>query len=253
MALLAKFLGYYHSFHRTPPPPHTFWGLLHFSRKLQLFSLDSTAPTHILGTLPLLLRHSEHNPVRLTAGHKNTPPIWMGKTPSLYGFISEISRILPLFSPDSTAPTHILGTPPLFSEITTLFTGLHRPHTHSGDSSTFTEAQRTQPSPFDRRTQGHTPNMDGQDSKFYGFISEISRILPLFSPDSTFPTHILGTPPLLLRHNEPNPVRSTTGHTPLNGLNLAQLSNFLAHLLLDKWDKKPHPSHYTRVPFSICT
>ena len=48
--------------------------------------------------------------------------------------------------------------------ITTLFTGLHRPHTHSRGSSTFTEAQRTQPSPFDHRSQGHTSYMDGQDS-----------------------------------------------------------------------------------------
>ena len=40
----------------------------------------------------------------------------------------------------------------------------HRPHTHSLDSSTFTEAQRTQPSPFDHRSQGHTSYMDRQDS-----------------------------------------------------------------------------------------
>ena len=132
-----------------------------------------------------------------------------------------------------------------FLGITTLFTGLHRPHTHSRDSCTFTEAQRNQPSPFYHRTQGHTPNMGGQDS--------IYRKLPLFSPDSTAHTHILGTPALLLRHNEPNPVSLTTGHTSLNGLSLAQLSNFRTHLLLDKWDKKPHPSHYTHVPFSICT
>ena len=51
-----------------------------------------------------------------------------------------------------------------FSEITTLFAGLHRPHTHSRDSSTSNEEQRTQPSPFDHRSQGHTSYMDGQDS-----------------------------------------------------------------------------------------
>ena len=66
------------------------------------------------------------------------------------GLTNKISQKLPLFSPH------------------------HRPHTLSRDSSPFTEAQRTQPSPFDHRT-----------------------------------------------------------HT-LNGLKLAQLSNFLTHLLLDK-------------------
>ena len=86
--------------------------------------------------------HNEPNPVCLTTGHKDTPPIWKDRTLHLYGLIKEISQKLQLFSQDSTAPTHILGTPPL-----------------------------------------------------------------------------------LLRHNEPNPVSSTTGHTPTNGLNLAQLSN----------------------------
>ena len=76
--------------------------------------------------------------------------------------------------------------------------------------------------------------MDGQGSTFTKFLHSFHRI--------TAPTHILGTPPLSLRHNEPNPVRSTTGgHTPiwtdrthpLNGLKLTQLSNFLTHLLSD--------------------
>ena len=58
------------------------------------------------------------------------------------------------------------------------FHWLHRPHRHSWDSSTFTEAQWTQSSPFDHRTQGHTPNMDG----LYSFINDISQKLPLFSP-----------------------------------------------------------------------
>ena len=148
------------------------------SRKLQLFSQDSTAPTHTLETPPLLMRHNEPNPVRLTTGHKDTPPIWMNRTLRLYGFIKEISRKLQLFSQDSTAPTHTLETPRLLMrhnepnpvrltpghkdtppiwmdralrlyrfnkeisrEITTLFTGLHRPHTHSRDSSTSNEAQ----------------------------------------------------------------------------------------------------------------
>ena len=84
------------------------------SRKLQLNSPDSTAPTLILGTPPLLLRHNEPNPIRSTTGHMDTLPIWTDKTLSLYGFINEISRKLPLFSTDSTTPTHIHGTPPLF-------------------------------------------------------------------------------------------------------------------------------------------
>ena len=81
---------------------------------------------------------------------QDTPPIWMDKNLQLKGLINEISRKLPLFSPH------------------------HRPHTHSWNSSPFTEAQRTQPNPFDHRTY------------------------------------------------------------PVNGLKLAQLSNFLTHLLLDK-------------------
>ena len=187
------------------------------SRKLPLFSQDSTAPTHILGTPRLLLKHNDPNPVRLTTGHKDTPPIWMDMTLRLYGFIKEISRKLPLFSRDSTAPTHTLGTPRLL-------------------------LRHNELNPV-RLTTGHKdtpPIWMARTLRLYGFIKEISRKLPLFSQDSTTPTHILGTPPLLLRHNEPNPVSSTTGHTPLNGLNLTQLSNFLTHLLLDKWDKKPH-------------
>ena len=84
------------------------------------------------------MRHNELNPVCLTAGHKDTPPIWMDRT--------------------------LLAKLKSFSEITTLFTGLHRPHTHSRDSSTSVEAQRTQPGPFDHKSQGHTSYMDGQDS-----------------------------------------------------------------------------------------
>ena len=191
MALLTIFIRNYHSFHRLPPP-HIFSGLLHFY-------LGTTNPTQ-------------------SVRPQDTPPIWMDKALSLYGFINKIS----LFT-NSTAPTHILDTPPLllrhntqpslfdhrahllygwyvFMALLTIFHGnyhsfhqlhrFHRPHTHSRDSSILTEVQRTQPSQFDHRT-----------------------------------------------------------HT-LNGLNLAQLSR---HLLLDKWDNKLHPSHYTHVPFSICT
>ena len=86
------------------------------------------------------MRHNEPNPVRLTTDHKDTPPIWMDRTLRLYGLIKEF-----------------LGN-------YNFFTGLHRPHTHSRDSSTSNEAQRTQPSLFDHRSQGHTSYMDGQDS-----------------------------------------------------------------------------------------
>ena len=90
------------------------YGLIkEISRKLQLFSQDSTAPTHTLETPRLLMRHNEPNPVRLTTGHKDTLPIWMDRTLRLYGLIKEISRKLQLFSQDSTAPTHTLETPRL--------------------------------------------------------------------------------------------------------------------------------------------
>ena len=179
------------------------YGLIkEISRKLQLFSQDSTAPTHTLETPRLLMRHNEPNPVRLTTGHKDTPPIWMDRTLRLYGLIKEISRKLQLFSQDSTAPTHTLETPRLLM-------------------------RHNEPNPV-RLTTGHKdtpPIWMDRTLRLYGLIKEISRKLQLFSQDSTAPTHILGTLPLLLRHNEPNPVSSTTGHTPLNGLNLAQLSN----------------------------
>ena len=112
-----------------------------------------------------------------------------------------------------------------------LFSLHHRPHTHSWDFSPFTEAQRAQPSPFDHRT--HT--LYGRTG-LYIFMALLTKFLGNYHSFHriTAPTHILGTLPLSLRHNEPNPVRSTTGHTPLNGLKFAQLSNFLTHLLLDK-------------------
>ena len=148
------------------------------------------APTHRphthSGTPRLLLRHNEPNPVRSTTGHKDTPPIWMDRTLRLYGFIT---RKLPLFSQDSTAPTHTLGTPQLL-------------------------LRHNELNPV-RSTTGHKdtpPIWMARTLSLYGFITEISRKLPLLSQDSTTPTHTLGTPQLLLRHNEPNPVHSTTGH-----------------------------------------
>ena len=85
-----------------------------------------------------------------------------------------------------TSPTHILGTPLL-------------------------SLRHNKLNPV-RSTTGYTPNKDGQDST----ANKISREKPLFSPHHR-PTHILGTPPLSLRHNKLNPVRSTTGHTPNKG------------------------------------
>ena len=143
------------------------------SRKLQLFSQDSTTPTHTLETPRRLMRHIEPNPVNSTTGHKDTPAIWMDRTLRLTGFIKVNFLEITLFSQDSTAPTHTLetlrllmwhnepnpvrlttgytDTPPIwmdrtmallknFLEITTLFTGLHHPHTHSRDFSTSNEA-----------------------------------------------------------------------------------------------------------------
>ena len=88
------------------------------SRKLPLLSPDCTAPTNIVGTPRLLQRYNKPNPVRLTTGNRDTPPIWTDKSLSLNGFNNEISRKLPLFSPDSTAPTNILGTPRLYKGTT---------------------------------------------------------------------------------------------------------------------------------------
>ena len=87
----------------------------------------------------------------------------------------------------------------------------HLPHTHSWDSSPFTEAQRTQPSPFDHRT--HT--LYGRTG-LYVFMALLTKFLGNYHSFHriTTPTHIFGTPLLLLRHNEPNPVSLTTGNTP---------------------------------------
>ena len=163
--------------------------LTEISRKLPLFSQDSTAPTHILGTLLLLMRHSKPNPVRLTTGHKDTPPIWMDRTLRLYGLIKEISRKLQLFSQDSTTPTHTLETPRLLMR-----------HSEPNPVCLTTGHKDTPPIWMDRTL------------RLSGFIKEISRKLQLFSQDSTTPTHILETSRLLMRHSEPNPVHLTTGH-----------------------------------------
>ena len=95
-------------------------------------SFHRTLPPHnTLETSPLLMRHTECNWVHMSTDHKDTPTIWIYSTLRLSGLIKEF-----------------LG----------YYSSFHRtlrPHTHSRDSSTFTEAQRTQPSQFDHRT--HTP------------------------------------------------------------------------------------------------
>ena len=97
-----------------------------------------------------------------------------------------------------------LGKKPLFSPH-------HRPHTHSWDSSHFTEAQKTQPSQFDHRIHPQYGR-----TRIYVFMALLTKFLGKKHSFHriTAPTHILGTPPLSLRYNEPNPVCSTTGHTP---------------------------------------
>ena len=134
------------------------------------------------------MRHNEPNPVRLTTGHKDTPPIWMDRTLRLYGLLKN------------------------FSEITTTFTRLHHPHTHSRDFSTSNEAQRTQPVHLTTGHKDTPPIWMDRTLRLYSLIKEISWKLQLFSQDSTAPTRTLETPRLPMRHNEPNPVRLITGH-----------------------------------------
>ena len=122
-----------------------------------------------------------------TQSVQDTPPIWTDRTLRLYGFINEISRKLPLFSPH------------------------HRSHTHSWHCSPFTEVQQTHPIPFDDRIHPQYGR-----TRIYVFMALLTKFLGKKHSFHriTTPTHILGTPPLSLRHNEPNPVHSTTGHTP---------------------------------------
>ena len=138
-----------HSFHRTPPPPHT------------------------VSTPRLLMRHNEPNPVRLTTGHKDTPPIWMDRTLRLYGLIKEISRKLQLFSQDFTAPTHTLETPRLLMR-----------HNEPNPVCLTTDH---------KDTHGHKdtpPIWMDRTLRLYGFIKEISRKLHSFHRTPP-PPHIL--------------------------------------------------------------
>ena len=176
MALLTKFLGNYHSFHCI------------------------TAPTHILGTPPLLLRYNGPNPVSSTTGYTpnmdgqgTQPSLFDHRTHPLYGrtglyvSMSLLTKFLGNYHSFHciTAPTHIFGTPPL-------------------------SLRHNEPNPV-RSTTGHTPIWTDKDIRH--FMHNFSGEKHSFHRITT-PTHILGTPPLSLRHNEPNPVRSTTGHIP---------------------------------------
>ena len=73
--------------------------------------------------------------------------------------------------------------------------------------------------------------------------------LPLNFTDSTAPTHILGTPPLSLRHNEPNPVSCNhRTHTPEW---TKPHTAFYTVCFLDMGQDSHTQSHCT--PFSICS
>ena len=132
-----------------------------------------------------------------------------------------------------------------FSEITTLFTGLHRPHTHSQDSSTSNEVQRTQPGPCDQRSQDTPPIWMDRTLRLYGLIKEF---LGNYKQDSTTPTHTLETPRLLMRHNEPNPVHLTIGHKdtpPIWMDRTLRLYGFIKEFLgnYNSFHRTPPPPH----------
>ena len=85
----------------------------------------------------------------------------------------------------------------------------HRPHTHFRDSSPFTEAQRTQPSPFDHRT----PPLYGR-TRLYGFMglnNDISQKFPLFSPHHRHHTHSRDASPFTeVQRTQPSPLDHMT-------------------------------------------
>ena len=131
-----------------------------------------TAPTHILG---------DSSP--FTEAQLTQPSPFDHRTHRLYGRTRLYVSMALL--------TKFLGKNLSFHRITA-------PHTHSWDFSPFTEAQVTQPSPFDQRTHplyGRTGLYVSMAllTKFIGKNYSFHRI--------TAPTHILGTPILSLRHN----------------------------------------------------
>ena len=134
----------------------------------------------------------------------------MDRTLRLYGFINKIYREKPLFSPHDRPP-----------------------HTHSWDSSPFTEAQLTQPSPFDHRTHplyGRTALYVSMAllTKFIGKNHSFHHI--------TAPRHILGTPPLSLRHD--HRTHTLYGRTGL----------YVSMALLTKFLGKKHSFHHITNP-----
>ena len=66
-----------------------------------------TAPIHILGTPPLLLRHNEHNPVRSTQDTDGQGVTYLAMA-LLTKFLKKEQSFQCI-----TAPTHIIGTLPL--------------------------------------------------------------------------------------------------------------------------------------------
>ena len=102
-----------------------------------------------------------------------------------------------------TAPTHILGTRLLLLR-----------------------QKLTQPSTFDHRT--HTLIWTDRTLRLYCSINEISRKLPFFSPHHCPHTHSMDSSPVIKAQRTQPSLFDCRTH-PLNGLKLAQLSNFLTH------------------------
>ena len=184
--------------------------------------------------MPLLsLRYNKPNAVRSITEHT---PLWTDQVLLLYGLKQRYFSKIPSISPHHRLHTHSLDaspftevqrtqsirpqdTPPIWTDIRhkglineisrnfPLFSPHHRPHTLSRDVSPFTEVQRTQPSPFDRRT-----HLLYRRTIIYGLRAYLTKFLgnSHYFHRITAPTHFLGTPLLSLRYNEPNPVRSTT-------------------------------------------
>ena len=201
MALLKKFLGNYHSFHRTPPPPHRFLGLLHFY-------WGTTKPTQ--SVRPQDTRtHLQY-------------PIWTAKTQI---FMALLKKFLGNYHSFHRTP------PP--------------PHTFLGllhfywDTTKPTQSVR----PQDTRTHLQYPIWTAKTQVFVALLKKFIGIYHSFHRTPPPPHTFLGLLHFYWGTTKPTQSVRPQQHTPLNELNLAQLSNFLTHLLLDKWDKKPHPSH----------
>ena len=175
-----------------------------------------TAPTHIIGTPPHSLRHHEPILVSSTTGHTSYMD---GQDSTSLCLINEISRKKTLFSP------------------------YHCPHTHYWDSSSFTKVQRTQPSPFNHRIHPQY----GQ-TRMYFFMALLTKSIGKKHSFHriTSPTHILGTPPLSLRHNELNPVCQDT--PPIWTNKVLCLYGFLKKTLFSPYHL-PHTHYWGSSPF----